>query len=938
MPTPAVRKRAIVVAGLALLLLLVYVPAAVGKPPPRDGRTWGSERKGGFAPPSSTPSAERHGTSERTWDNDPLVDAQVEAILRQMTLAEKIDLVTGMLNNNYGFYNNPITRLGIPALTMADGPVGVRIANPTIDRRSTQLPSASALAATWDTELARAYGNVLGLEAWNSGHNVQLAPSLDIARTPLWGRAFEGFGEDPFLIEAMAVPYIKAIQRHNVEATAKHWNAYHQEENRFEVNAEVDDRALHEIYGPPFEAAVQDAHVAAAMCGFNRLNGIFNCESPTMNTILKGEYGFRGWIMSDYNATPSTADAANNGLDQEQPGDQGPGSANFGERLLAAIQAGEVTTERLDDMVRRILRPMVGLGLFTDPPQLNGVPVDPGARVARQVAARGMVLLKNESGALPLDARRLRSVAVIGPDADNVSAMGGGSATVSRPTQTVSPLQGIQRRFGSGVPVRYEPGVDPVTSAALLPGPANVPSSLLTPPGGVGQGLHVDYWSNTACSGAPVVSQVEPSANIDFGFFNFPGFDASSPKWQGPNGNFALLGDLCARWTGTLTAPATSSYTLSLTARGDAKLYLDGQLLITHTGPLSTSTATVNLVAGQPHDVRIEYSAAAPSRYQGAQLRFGWQHAADVRSPQMQRAVDLADSSDVAVVVVRDYETEGADRPSLDLPNEQDELIRQVAAVNPRTIVVIETGAPTKTATWEAGVPAIVHAWFPGQQQGEAIADVLFGDVNPSGKLPVTAPVDEQHTPVSSPQQYPGVNGTAVYSESVFVGYRGYQQLGIEPQYPFGYGLSYTTFAYDRLRVVGSDRDDRGKDEVRDDRSGDDDRGRGDKGDRRDDHRAYQVRFTVRNTGDRAGAEVAQVYAGRLPTGVPTPPRQLAGFAKVYLRPGESARVTVTLNPRAFSYWDTSARRWVTPRGDVPVYVGGSSEDAQLTGTLRIRR
>jgi beta-glucosidase len=519
------------------------------------------------------------------------------------------------------------------------------------------------------------------------------------------------------------------------------------------------------------------------------------------------------------------------------------------------------------------------------------------------VAAEGMVLLKNRRGVLPLQpgGPRLRSLAVIGPDADNASAQGGGSSEISRPTDTVSPLDGIRARAGGGVRVTYAPGTDGINEGDMLPGPDAVPSSVLAPSGGSGSGagLSAQYWSNASFSGAPTLSETDPNVSVNVGFQNFPGFNAASPKAtqsQAITGNFSLLGDLSARWTGTLTAPRTASYTLGLTARGDATLWLDGQVLVTHSGALSSVSKTIRLVRGRAHTIRIDYSAPALNSYQGGQVRFFWSHPEHVMAPAMREAVAAARSSDAAVVVVRDYETEGFDRSSLDLPKEQDQLIRQVSRVNPDTVVVIETGAPAKTSTFDDGsVAAILQAWYPGQEQGNAIADVLFGDVNPSGRLVATIPRDESQVPAIAQ------GDVAPHTEGVFVGYRGLLQRGERPSYVFGHGLSYTSFAYSRLRV------------------GDD-----------------SVSFTLRNRGDRAGAEVAQVYVGSLPTSVPTPARQLAGFARVELQPGEQRDVTIPIPRRSLSYWDTAAQHWVTPSGRVTLYVGGDAETSELSGTVNV--
>ncbi|WP_210649861.1 glycoside hydrolase family 3 protein [Nocardioides sp. SYSU D00065] len=896
----APRRTTLVLALTGALLALGTVPVEARPDPGDDPRSRFTGPR--FQPPTITPYATERPIRTPGWDSSVAVEARVQQILERMTNEEKADLATGQINNNFGFYNNPIERLGIPAQTMADGPVGVRVANPAVDRATTQLPSGTALAATFDEELALGYGRLLGEETFATGHNVQLGPTLDITRTPLWGRAFEGFGEDPLVSGTMGSAVTDGIQEHPVIATLKHPFAYNQETDRFEVDARVDERTLREIYVRPFEQAQEEARPGAMMCSFNRINGTKACESPLMNTIVKEQLGFRGFIMSDYNATPSTVGAANAGLDQEQPGDQGPGSANFGERLLAAVAAGTVSQERLDDMARRILRPMVGLGLFDELPTPGTFDRDRNSDFARRVAARSMVLLKNDDRVLPLR-RSARRIAVIGPDADNISAQGGGSSQVSITTAAISPLDGIRARAGAGARVTYSPGTDGISEGDLLPGPHPVPSSVLTPAEGEGDGLWAEYWSNTTFAGDAHLRQVDPNVNVNFGFQNFPGFNAASPKIPTSRGDFALTGDLSARWSGTLTAPADGRYTLGLTARGDATLWVDGEVFVQHTGALSSQSRQIYLEEGEQVDVRVEYAAPAESSYQGGQVRLFWRHPESVLAPAMRAAVDTARAADVAVVVVRNYETEGVDRPDLALPKEQEQLIRQVAAANPRTVVFVETGAPSRVAPWIDRVAGAFQAWYPGQEQGAAIADVLFGDVNPSGHLPVTIPRNERQVPEITP-------GVARFSEGVFVGYRGFLADRVQPSYPFGFGLSYTEFEYDRL-VTDSGRSDGSN---------------------------ASVRVRVTNVGDRRGTDIVQAYAGTLPTDeVETPPRQLAGFERVTLRPGRSRVVTIDLDQRSLSYFDEQLDGWVTPRGQVPIHVGESSADTSLSGTIRVR-
>jgi beta-glucosidase len=831
-----------------------------------------------------------------------------------MTLNEKVDMVTGELCNQYGFYNRAIPRVGIPALTMADGPAGVRINNRAVNGgRATELPAPIALAATWDVTLASTYADIGGSEAFLSGHNVLMGPAVDVVRVPLAGRAFEAYGEDPFLTAQLAVPYIHAVQQHPVMSVIKHYNVYTQEKNRFSVDAWLDERTLQEIYTPAFEAAAHEG-VAAAMCSFNRINGQYGCENaPLLTGVLKKQLGFTGFVMSDYGATQSTVPSALAGLDQEQP------SGTFsGQNLEDAVQSGQVPLSVLEDKDRRILTSTFRFGLFDHPVAIGPLPqLEHGAQ-SRAIAEQAMVLLKNSGGLLPLPAG-LKSIAVIGPDANDATTQGGGSAQVL-PTYTVSPLQGIQQRAGVGVKVQFAPGSDPPGAAHSMSSQAAVPSSVLSPAGAPSgtqtatKGSYAQYWLNSNFQGTPDVTRVDPQVAVQMGFANFLGFTAS--PLPGLPSDFTNA-HFSARWMATLTVPATGDYTLTLTSLGRGSVYLDGELIIDQSQQheLASLSTTLHLNAGEQHRLRADYVADIPasvgtsSSVAGGQAILTWIPPANAVSPSIQAAAALAKDSDIAVVFVRDYESEQYDRPSLSLPNDQDQLIAQVAAANPRTIVVIMTGQGV-TMPWLASVPAVLQAWYPGQEQGNAIARVLFGDVNPSGKLPVTFPRSISDTVAADPSQYPGAGDELSLSEGVFVGYRGYDANGVEPLFPFGYGLSYTSFQYGGLQINNPVTAADGS------------------------TKPGTVSFTVTNTGSRSGAEVAQVYVGPLPANVPTPPKQLAGFTKVRLEPGASTQVTVVLNSRALSYWDVITHSWLIAAGKTPLYVGSSSRDVRLTGTI----
>ena len=859
------------------------------------------------------------------WRASPEIDRRVEDVLARLTLEEKVDLVTGDQDFGYAFYNAPIERVGIPALTMADGPAGARVNNPSVNGgRNTALPAPIALAATWDSALARRYGDILGAEAFATGHNVMLAPAVDIARAPRGGRTFESFGEDPLLQARMVVPEIQGIQAHHVQATIKHFIANNQEYRRFTIDVRVDERTLHEIYLPPFEAAIGEGAVGAAMASFNRVNGAYVSEHGELLTgVLRGELGFRGWVMSDYEATWSTAVAANAGLDQEQPAGR-----FWGPRLAAAVTAGEVDPGTLDEMVRRMLRPLIGLGLIERPVEIRPIPVEAHARTAREIAEQGIVLLKNNDDLLPLGSD-VRSIAVIGPETDNVSAAGAGSGFL-RPLHEVSPLEGIRHRAGAGVRVAHARGTDPLSAAMLLPGPPTIPSAYLAPPDGDGPGLRAEYWANARFEGKPMLTRTDPQVAVNLGFFNIPVFNAISPRL--PATPAELNGRISVRWSGTLAADTTGTHRVSLTSLGSASLSLDGLPILRIQGdglhgppvdrdafpPLAPLVPDVGprieaveleLVAGEPRAIQIEYAADSSEQNDqiGAQLRLGWEPPSGSVPPLVREAAVLAAECDVAIVIVPTYESEMMDRPSLDLPNQQDLLIREVAAASPRTVVVLMSGGPVATAGWDASVGALLEAWYAGQEQGDAIARVLFGDVNPSGKLPLTFPIDEAHTPLATPEQYPGIDGVVSYAEGIFVGYRGYDQHDVEPRFAFGHGLSYTSFAYDGLDLQAGPGP-----------------------------AAIEVSFDLTNTGSRAGTEVAQVYLGPLPADAATPRRSLVGWARVTLAPGERRRVSVAIAHRSLEWWDVARGGWALASGSIDVMVGASLRDIRLSGRTTV--
>lgn len=834
------------------------------------------------------------------WDELPDVDARVDALIGKLTLDQKIDLVSGVAG---------VIDPDVGELTIADGPAGVRRATMLeVLGQSTQLPAPIALAATWDEHLARQYGEVIGTEAAATGTRLMLAPAVDIIRMPLGGRSFESFGEDPLLQSRMAVAEIRGIQSHRVMACVKHYIVNNQEYQRNFIDVRVDERALQEIYLPPYAAALQAGKAAGVLGSYNKINGVWACGNRhTLTEVLRDQFGFRGFTITDFVAEHEATESPSAGLDREL------GPHKWGDKLREAVKAGAVDEAQLDAMLRRQLRPQLAMGQLDHPFTTGPIPIEKHGQMAREIAERSLVLLKNE-GVLPLQDGQVKSIAVIGSDADNISASCGGSAHVAQ-TYAVSVLEGLRKRAGEGVFVEYAQGVEPVTAGALVPGPAAVPSALLLPDGSDGEhGLRAEYWPNPAFEGEPAITRIDAVVELNQILFDAPALSASSPKRQSFIPNFSPR--FSARWTGELIAPASGEYTLSLSALGTARLWLDGELRIELDGKAMGDVAQVQatplqLVEGERHAVKIEYAADAPaiSFLYGAQMRLGWVAPAGVLLPLMQEAVDLAARSEVAIVVARTVEMEGMDRPSLQLPNDQAQLIRAVAAANPRTIVVLMSGSAVETASWDGDVPAVVAAWYAGQEQGNAIARMLFGDVDASGRLPVTFPMRDDTMALTTREQYPGTGGAVHYTEGIFVGYRGYDHLGIAPRFPFGHGLSYTQFAYDGLHITPAATDGRS---------------------------VVTISFDVTNVGQRAGVEVAQVYLG-LPASANEPPRRLAGWARVELAAGERKRTTVTLQPsayeRPFEYWEDA---WRVAAGEVHVDVGASSRDIRLSGYVSV--
>jgi beta-glucosidase len=702
------------------------------------------------------------------------VEQRVQDLLGRMTLEEKVAMLSGAdwmrsVSNE---------RLGIPSIKMADGPLGIRswsgpssqtnAPSARVEIKTTSFPVGVAMAATWDPEVVQAEGRAIAQELKALGRDMILGPTVNINRTPLWGRNFEGYGEDPYLTSRLGVAYIKGVQGEGVIATVKHFAANNQEFERHRVNAKIDERALQEIYFPAFKAAIQEAGVWSVMSAYSKLNDLYCAENPFLLTeTLRKQWGFKGFVVSDWGSTYSTANTVNAGMDLEMPGGdpmklwlqtpRAQASGNGGgwltsEKVQTEISSGKISKDTVDENVSRILRVMFISGMFDHPHVAMGEVDTPEQQaVARKAATESIVLLKNAGDMLPLNSSKIHSIVVIGPNAA-VARTGGGGSSLVHPKYSISPLKGIQDRAGSQIQV--------------------------------GNVLGVSMENEDQSKDTPAM-----------------------------------------------------------------------------------------------------------------------------REQLLNEAVSAASNADVAIVVVgrsSALESEGFDIKALDLPAGQDELIQAVVKANKNTIVVINAGGPVLMGKWIEQVPAVLHMWYGGQEGGNAIASILFGDANPSGRLPVSFVKRWEDSPAYG--HYPGENLQVEYAEGIYVGYRYFDKRNVEPLFPFGYGLSYTTFAYSELKVSPGRKTDQ----------------------------PVEVSLRVRNTGPRSGAEVVELYVHDGHSSVDRPIKELKSFRRVNLAPKETQTIRFTLDRSAFAYYSIAKKDWVLEPGQFEILVGTSSRDIRLKTVVNV--
>jgi beta-glucosidase len=804
-------------------------------------------------------------------------EKRVEDLLSKMTLQEKIEQLVGN-----GVYTKDNSRLGIPGFKMCDGAIGVRY------EKTTAWPSGDGMAASWDTIMMNKIGIAVANETRGKAQNVVLGPCINIHRMPFGGRNFESYSEDPYLTARLAVSYIKGIQSKNVIPSAKHFACNNAEWERMKISAIVDDRALNEIYLPAFKAVVKEAHVWCIMSSYNKINGVYASENEKLqNQILKKEWGYDGFVVSDWDATHSTVGAALGGLDIEMP------QPVFFGKLLDSVNAGKVSKEIIDDKVRRILRIKFRAGLFETPLKRDSTLVNTkeNQELALEAARKGIVLLKNENNILPLDRKKIKSIAIIGPNAAVARTGAGGSSHVD-PVYSISPLEGIKKKVAGAINLYYAEG-----DKYLPPKHADAIDTkyFFTDENRSEQGLKGEYFDNIDFKGKPVVVRMDK--NIDFNFRD------EAPVVGQPKDNFAI------RWTGVLVSPSPKKYKLYLSHDDGLRFWLDGKLLINKwVHPCSDNdTIDVFLDQNKPHAIKIEYY----DLQMGASVKFAWDH--DMKqekidnSPMIAEAVAIAKKSDVAVVFAglsQQYESEGTD-VDLNLPGSQNELIKQVVAANPNTIVVLNGGCPMLVNEWIDKVPGFIDALYLGQETGTALADVLFGDFNPSGKLPFTYIMDLKDN--YALKGYRDKSLIQPYSEGIYVGYRYYDQYKVAVRYPFGFGLSYTQYDYSNLKIKKTGNE------------------------------AFEVSVDVTNSGKIDGSEIVQLYVSENHCPVDRPVKELKAFSKVFLKAGGTKTLTMKLNENAFAYYHPITKKWTVDSGIFRILIGKSSRDIVLAEEILIK-
>lgn len=827
------------------------------------------------------------------------IEARVEDLLMRMTTEEKLnqlrcdgeqwqkyiettgygetlDVLRPKTSLEAAKYANEVqrrsmkSRLGIP-LVIHDEALHGLIGNGT-----TSFPQSIGMAATWDPAMVNRVATAIAEEARARGVRHVLSPVINVIRDARWGRVEETYGEDPLLSSKMGVAFVKAFESHGVATTPKHYVDNSGDGGRDSHSIQISERSLREVYLPPFEAVVKEAGASTIMSSYNSLNGVACSANHWLLTdVLRKEWGFKGWVASDYGAVDGILHAHRNAANEKETAalalnagmeSEWPGVYIWGDGLNQAVKEGLVSKKTLDEAVRRVLRIKFKIGMFdapfADPEHVEQIVQSPAHRqIALEAAREAITLLKNNNSTLPIR-KTVKSIAVIGPNAKDDIPLGGYSGFN---IPTVSVLAGIKNKVGPGVKVEWAKGSEYHGGDALPAIPASAFSD-----------LKGEYFTNQELNGSPQVVRSDDQIAFNWG--------DGSPNPMIPVDHFSI------RWTGKLIAPKSGDYAVSVTSDDGARLFLNNAAVIDDwtVHPAKTNSIVAHFEAGVPVSFRLEYFEETGQ----ASCEMGWA-LKGVVAPEIAEAVDLAKRSDVAVVVCGIIEGEGQDRAFLDLPGNQEELIRKVAATGTPVVVVLIAGSPVTMQHWVDQVPAVVDAWYPGQEGGAALADVLFGDMNPGGKLPMTFPLSVGQCPTYYNLEPSG---------------RGYDYVDLsgKPQFPFGFGLSYTTFAYADLSISPKQA---GKTSN------------------------VEVSFTVENSGNVAGDEVPQLYLHQSVSSIVRPMKELVDFRRISLAPGEKKKVTFTLQPDQFAIWNAKMKRAIEP-GNFEIMVGSSSADIRLRGSV----
>ena len=831
------------------------------------------------------------------------VEARVSSILDNMSESEKINFT----RVDDGHMIPSLLKWGIQGTVAYDSSMGVHVNNATF---GAAYPSQSALAATWSINRAKEFGLAIAYETRISGGQQMLSPGVNLYRTPYGGRSAEYLsGEDPFLGAVLAPAVVNAIQAQGIQASGKHYLANEQEANRQALNVIVDERTLREMYLPGFESMVKNANVASIMCGFNKINGDYACENHHLITeVLKGEWGYQGMVISDFNAIHDPFKGAWAGTDIDMPSGLQFTEAN----LMPYIWSGQLTQNVIDDKVKRNLRGIVSYDLQENPNSAQTlVHTEYGARAALDTAREAIVLLRNENtsaGKPLLPLAKSANIAVIGDWAAQAPASPFGTAN-SPPNSYVTELSGLQQLASSSSNVTYLSGLSLNPQASVWYQPSTGSSGISN------SGIKAEYYANTSFSGDPALTRVEPGVNLNW----TTSTNVTNAGTTAVSGFTPTAGAFSARFTANIKPTVSGVQVFKVRADGPYKVWVNDELVIDsdgvpHSGDvvnaIVTSGKTAALVAGKQYTVKLEYRRSAanftPALGGLAGVQMSW---AALRPPK-----DLSKYDAVVVAVGTNYENEGEGSDhGFDLPDQQAELISYVAKANPNTIVVMHGGGVANMQPWAKKVGASLQAWLPGQQGGQALAEILYGKVNPSGKLPVT--IDKSiednasYASYPDPAAYRGDSAltSMTYSEGLYLGYRAYDKNNTKPLYPFGFGLSYTTFGYSDLKLSSNVLTPGA---------------------------TINAKFTLTNTGDKAGYEVAQLYVQPVNSAVDRPEKELKGFTKVYLKPGESKTVSIPLDSRSLAYYVESSDSWNVDAGKFKIRVGSDSADLSLSQTL----